>query len=243
MSGAALRTDAAPPQNAVASPSGGGLVIDGRRYVVPGVNVVSWLDDPTRAPKVTDGWRRGASKVEGFVLHTSRGKMAQVKPGARPSTKDEALALYQARTKRAVSWHLTVGTDGDVYQQADLSTWMCFHAETANGWTVGLELAQHDDDASLYQEQLDAMVAVVAVACEVLSIPKRVMVDAAGRPVLTPVPALVLKKHGGAREERFEGVLAHANLVPATIRGPGDCGPAPLEALLRAGFEGVPAPR
>lgn len=218
-----------------------GLVINGARYPVPGVNVTTWLDDPKRAPPVTDGYRREAEKVEAIVLHTSSGKLVGVKPGSRPCTLAESLAIYQARTERAVSWHLTIGTDGDVIQQCDLATWMAYHVETANGWTVGIELVQHPSDPSLYEVQLQAMVAVIKVAARALGIPPRVMVGADGSPIIAPVRALMLKKYGG-RDGRFRGVIGHSHLVPTTVRGPGDPGPEPFRALLAAGFEGFPSP-
>ena len=88
-------------------------------------------------------------------------------------------------------------------QQADLATWTCWHAGHANGWTVGVELVQHPESADLWTAQLDALVIVVAAISDALAIPRRVLVDAAGAPLLTPVRAL---------------------LSPAA-RGPGDPGP------------------
>jgi len=215
-----------------------GLVIDGRRVEVPGVNVCTWLDDPTRAPPITDGHRRDARAVEAFVLHTSKGRRAQVKPGSRPSNRAELLARYQSRTERDVSWHLTVDTDGDVLQQADLATWMCWHVEQANGWTIGAEMIQHEDDHSLWSVQIDAAVAVVAATCAALSIPRRVLVGPDGAPWVKPVPSLLMKKYGGPGGH-WGGVLGHCNLVPDTVRGPGDPGPGVFAALLAAGFEAV----
>lgn len=213
-----------------------GLVIEGKRHPVPGVRVITWLDDPKRAPKLTDGVRR-ASKVDGIVVHTSRGILVGVKPGSRASRMDDNLALYQTRAARAVSWHITIGTDGEVYQQEDLATWTAYHVETANHWTVGIELAQNSDDPSLYRVQLDAMVAVVSVACDAMGIPRRVLVSSPGVPLVSPVPSLTIRKYGGLGR-RFRGVLGHCHLVPPRVRGPGDPGPEPFAALLAAGFEG-----
>jgi len=220
----------------------GALVIDGRRVEVPGVNVVTWLDDPARAPKITDGSRRDASRVLAFCLHTSKGRRAQVKPGSRPSSRAELLARYQARTERDVSWHLTVDTDGDVLQQEDLATWMAWHVEEANGWTIGAELIQHEDDPSLWEAQIAAAVAVVAATCGALSIPRRVLVGPDGAPWTKPVPELLMRKYGGPGG-RWAGVLGHCQLVPADVRGPGDPGDGIFRALLAAGFEGVVVPQ
>lgn len=224
-----------------------GLVIDGALHPVPSTEVVTWLDDAKRAPPVTDGVRRKREKVQGICLHTSRGVDGGVlRSGARASTRAEALARYQASTEREVSWHLTIDTDGTVLQQADLATWMTWHAGHINGWTVGIELVQHPDSPDLWQSQLDALVAVCATISGVLSIPRRVMVDAAGLPILRPVRALLSEaarsRSGtplGGRAERWPGVVGHCQVVPAHVRGAGDPGPLPFNALRAAGWQGV----
>ncbi len=171
-----------------------GLVIAGVRVAVPGVRVTTWLDDPAVAPQVTDGRERPAGSVLALVMHTSRGRRSMVREGARPSDKGERLARYQARTKRSVSWHLTGDTDGEVFQQADLATWMAWHVEEANGWTLGYELVQHRDAPDLWRVQIDAAVAVCTAACAALHIPRRLFVGSDGKPWLQPVPAVLMAK-------------------------------------------------
>ncbi len=219
---------------------GGGLVIAGRRVPVHHVDVTTWVDDPKRAPPITDGSRRDAAKVQAFVFHTSRGRRAGVKSGARPSNRAELLARYQSRTTRSVSWHLTIDTDGTVLQQADLAHWAAWHAESANGWTIGAELVQHEDDPSLWEAQLAAAVGVCSAACAALGIPRRVLVGPDGNPWVRPVPELLLRKYGGP-ETRWAGVLGHCHLVPPSVRGPGDPGEAVFRALLAAGYAAVSA--
>lgn len=221
---------------------GGGLIIAGRRVPVHHVDVVTWQDDPRTAPPITDGRERPAGSALAIVLHTSRGRRAKVRDGARPSDRGERLARYQARTARKVSWHLTGDTDGQVFQQADLDTWMAWHVEEANGWTVGYELVQHDDDPSLWRVQIDAAVAVVSATCDALKIPRRLFVGPDGEPWTRPVPELLMKKYGGPGV-RWAGVLGHCQLVPDDVRGPGDPGDAIFRALLAAGFEGVVVPQ
>lgn len=211
-----------------------GLVINSRRVAVPGVNVVTWLDDAKRAPPVTDG-RARTKPPTAVCLHTSRGQRGAVRPGSRPSSRAETLALYQSRTARQVSWHLTIDTDGDVLQQADLVTWMCWHATHANGWTVGIELVQHPDTGDLWQVQVDAAVQVVTAICDTLGIPKRVPVDAEGAPIQGTVQAWQEASEGGA-QGAWAGVLGHRHLT--CNRGPGDPGDSIFRALLKAGFAG-----
>jgi hypothetical protein len=206
------------------------MIVDGKRIAVPGVNVTTWLDDPKRAPRVTDGATRKVPPCA-VVLHTSRGVRGGVREGSRPSTLAETLALYQARTAREVSWHITVDTDGDVLQQADASTWTCWHAGRANAWSVGIELVQAPDTGDLWRVQVDAAVRVVDALCGALSIPRRVPVTPSGRPVVGVVAGWV------ASSVRWAGVIGHRNLT--SDRGPGDPGDAIFDALLAAGFEGA----
>lgn len=221
---------------------GGGLIVAGRRVPVHHVDVTAWVDDPDVAPRVTDGRERPAGSALAIVMHTSRGRRARVRDGARPSDKGERLARYQARTKRSVSWHLTGDTDGGVIQQADLDTWLAWHVEEANGWTIGYELVQHKDSPDLYRAQIDAAVAVVSAICDALKIPRRLFVGPDGAPWLKPVPELLMKKYGGPGG-RWAGVLGHCQLVPDDVRGPGDPGDGIFRALLAAGFEGVVVPQ
>lgn len=215
-----------------------GLIINGHRVSVPGVRVVTWEDDP-RAPRVTKGSRRDPSAVTAVVLHTSRGRTGRVVPGSRESDKAMRLARYQARTSRQASWHLTVGADGTVIQQADLATFTTWHASQANGWSVGIELAQDSDTPDLTRAQVDACVAVVRAICEALNIPPWVPARHHGESwsvESAPVKAWQPRKQGG-ESRQARGVIGHRNLT--TNRGAGDPGDGIFLALLAMGFAGV----
>lgn len=224
------------------------LILDGALVEVPGVtDLATWESDPSRAPPITDGKARDRSKVRAVLLHTTRGRRgARLREGARPSTRAEALARYQATTTRDVSWHLTIDTDGTVLQSADPARWMAWHAGHANGWTVGIEIVQHPDSPDLWTVQIAAVVAVVGVLCDAFAIPRRVLVDAVGSPWMQPVQRLLSPlardragKLLGGKGERWGGVLGHCHVVPDHVRGPGDPGDLPFRALLDAGWEGV----
>ena len=214
------------------------LIVAGRRVEVPGVKVTSWLDEPKRVPQVRDG-RVRATTPTAVVLHTSRGVPGVIRPGARASGVAEALARYQASTERDVSWHLTIDTDGEVLQSCDVSTWMAWHASSANGWTIGIELAQHPDSGDLWSAQIDALAATCDVLCKELRIPRCLPVEGNGKPVVGPVVAWQERSEGG-RGERFVGLVGHRNLT--RNRGPGDPGDAVMTALLGRGYVGVVAP-
>ena len=213
-----------------------GLVVDGRRVPVPGVDVVTWLDDPSRCPAVTRGDRRRAADVTAVMLHTSRGRRGAIAEGRRSSDKAARLARYQTRTARKVSWCITIGAQGEVYQQCDAALLATWHAGVANPYTVGIELAQDEGTPDLTRAQVDAAVAVVRALCLALGVPLRVPVRADGSPVDAPVRAWQPRSQGG-EALRFAGVGAHRNVT--TRRGKGDAGDPIIQALLAAGFAGA----
>ena len=219
---------------------GEGLIINGRRVPVPGVRVVTYLDDPVRCPRVTKGSARPASAATAVMLHASRGRSGVVVPGSRESDKAAKLVRYQVRSERDASWCITIGSAGDVWQQCDAATFATWHATVANQWSVGLELAQTADTPDLTQAQVDACVAVVRVLCEALRIPLRVPVvghDGDSWSVCNkPVRAWQSRKQGG-EARAVSGVLGHRNVT--TSRGKGDPGDGVFLALLASGFAGV----
>jgi hypothetical protein len=213
--------------------SAGGLIVDGVRVPVPGVRVTTWVDDPKRAPPITDG-RALPAKPRAFVWHTSKGILCRtLAPAAIPSTMAETLALYQSRTDREVSWHLTVDTDGDVLQQADPARWMCWHAGGANAWSLGAELVQRDATGTLTAPQIRAAADVTDAACAALAIPRRVLVGPDGAPWIRQVKDLQSSKAGG-RALTWAGVIGHVHLT--TDRGPGDPGPLIFAELISRGY-------
>ena len=239
---------------AVTQPAPGGLVINGARVAVPGTRVVTWLDDPRRAPPITDGSRRGVDECIAVVWHTSKGILCrEALPDPVPSTLAETLALYQSRTEKEVSWHITVYTDADVLQQADLERWTAWHAGWTNGWTWGGEMVQRDARGQLTRPQIVAAANVTDAACAAMEIPRRVLVGADGRPWTGPVldlvsPRAIHYKTGkslGGRGKTWAGVLMHAHVShrsagdgkgKGTGRGPGDCGPLLMAELIARGY-------
>ena len=205
------------------------LVIDGQRIETPGLETISWHDDP-KVPRVTDGRRRVPQSARAIVLHTVHGKLGGLSDAPSvPSDRAERYARYQASTTRDVSWHLTVDTDGTVVQSADVASWTCWHATAVNGWTVGVEMVQ-EADGTLYRPQLAAVVALCDLLCARLGIDRRVPARA-GVPIVGVVPRLT--GHDGP----WSGVFGHRNQT--TNRGPGDPGSHVFLALLAAGYAGV----
>ena len=205
------------------------LIIDGQRIETPGLETISWLDDPA-VPRVKDGRRRVPQSARAIVIHTVHGKLGPLSdvPSA-PSVRAERYARYQAGTAREVSWHLTVDTDGTIVQSADIAAWTCWHATSVNGWTIGIELVQ-ESDGTVYRPQLAAVVALCDLLCARLGIERRVPARA-GVPIVGVVPRLT------GTDGPWSGVFGHRNQTRQ--RGPGDPGSAVFLALLAAGYAGV----
>jgi hypothetical protein len=205
------------------------LVIDGQRVETPGMQTISWLDDPA-VPRVKDGRRRVPQSARAIVIHTVHGKLGRVADApSAPSVRAERYARYQAGTAREVSWHLTVDTDGTIVQSADIAAWTCWHATAVNGWTVGIELVQ-EADGTVYRPQLAAVVALCDLLCARLGIERRVPARG-GVPIVGVVPRLT------GTDGPWSGVFGHRNQTRQ--RGPGDPGSAVFLALLAAGYAGV----
>jgi hypothetical protein len=205
------------------------LIIDGQRVETPGLETISWLDDPA-VPRVKDGRRRVPQSARAVVLHTVHGKLGPLSDvPSVPSVRAERYARYQAGTAREVSWHLTVDTDGTIVQSADIAAWTCWHATAVNGWTVGIELVQ-EADGTVYRPQLAAVVALCDLLCARLGIERRVPARG-GVPIVGVVPRLT------GTDGPWSGVFGHRNQT--RNRGPGDPGSSVFLALLAAGYAGV----
>ena len=215
--------------------AGEGLIIDGRRVPVPGVRVVTWLDDP-RVPKAVHGGPREASAVTGSVAHTSRGKRAGVTRDKGSAAKGLRVARYLGRKNgRKVSAHAVIAGDGTVYQLADLARWKCNHAGTVNEATFGVEVAQDDGDPSLTRAQVAAFVAVMVAAHDAMGLVKQIPMER-GEHVIGDVRAWLSPKSGGEGKV-FAGCAGHRNT--SASRGENDPGTPLMEALRPAGFVGV----
>ncbi len=211
------------------------LVLDGRKIETPGLETVSFLDDP-KVPRATDHNPRELPIVGG-LLHTVSGKRGPIRPGGKPSSRDFTYAVYQAHTERDVSWDATGDTDGSTTISNDPARRYTWHAgaPAVNRQTIGIEQVQ-DADGAQYEVQIRAEVQLIELYCTHLFLPRRTPVDQDGKP------------YAGLLDERlFAGIYGHRNLWTLTKKGErttmkpwGDPGDAIFNALLAAGFEAVP---
>lgn len=217
------------------------IVLNGLKIATPGLETVSWLDDP-HVPQATDGSPR-TKWIRAIVLHTVHGKIGALKAGFKASTRAEAYAKYQANTSRDVSWDYTIDTDGTIIVSNDPLKKFTWQATSVNPFTLGIEFVQ-DDDGAVYSGQMDAGVKFLDFLTRELAkaghpVPRCVPVTAEGKPVKAegkPVKGVIPRIAKADTAASVCGIYGHRNQT--TNRGPGDPGDHIFNALLAAGYKG-----
>lgn len=209
-----------------------GVVLGGVEYEVPGLPVVSYLQDPSIALKVGEDGRRRDSKAEvrWIMLHTTRGKRRKkVFPGLAPAGPlAENNAKYWRRARSQAGTQLLVDQDATGVCTADVLLVTAYGAPKRNADAVHIEVAEgYDEDdpehvGTLYAGQLDAAADLAWWLSIALGIPWQTQWPHVGQ-----VPFLM------GPTGREGGVICHFNADPN--RGPGDCGPELIERLLDRG--------
>jgi hypothetical protein len=205
------------------------IVLGGVRYDTPGLESISWLDDPSvpRTDKTTP--RSGA--IRAIVFHTTSGLVGPLRPGSEPSTRAEHFAHTQATDSREASWDFTVDTDGTVVQSNDPVRQFTWHANQVNPYTLGIEMVQ-DSDGSTYEDQVTAAVRLADFLARELQLPRQIPWSNGG-PTVGVLQRLT--EAGGSGADVY-GAYGHRNVT--TNRGPGDPGDHIFEALYADGWEG-----
>lgn len=219
---------------------GSGIVLAGRQIQVPGISVVNYLDDPRLRLAPGDHRRRRADErawVHVVVLHTTAGipggkdlRPQLVRPGLGRSTGggQRVVASWTHDVGRPGGAHLVVDQDGTAYCCADLVLEAAYHAQLANGPSVGIEVVQGRAEADLYEGQLEAAAKLALWVC--LFLP-------------TPVQWQIPRGYSGSlrrfvdspRLDDYVGIVGHRDLTGE--RGRGDPGDAVMEELVRQGCE------
>jgi hypothetical protein len=200
----------------------------------PGLETISWLDDP-KVPRTTDTNPR-TLWIRAIVMHTVHGKVGRLLPGIKPSTRAETYAKYQANTSRNVSWDYTIDTDGTIVVSNDPIRRFTWHATDVNPYTVGIEMVQ-DDNGDLYEGQIAATVKFLDFLTRTLAdynhpIQRQVPMTTAGN----PVKGIIARITDDAAAKSVVGIYGHRNQT--SNRGPGDPGDYIFEALLKANYKG-----
>lgn len=209
------------------------LIVNGRRIPVPGVEVVSWFDDPTLRMTGQSGGPRPVSWVRCVVFHTTQGipggknyHPQWLLPGFGPKgTAAEANARYWALKGKGSGAHLVIDFDGQVICTADLVREQTWHATSVNAVSIGIEIVQRLD-GSMFAGQMETAVKVADVLARELGIQRQFHAPyRRGR--------IVNRFAVGARD--VVGFFGHRDQT--NTRGPGDPGDFVFQYLERAGYE------
>lgn len=234
-----LRSDDMPTPSKPRVPSkviqGTGVIFNGQRYIVPGLNVINYLDDPQlRLTMGEDGRvRRAGEPLELVVLHVTKGDKQEVLPGIGPSVGGKRIADHFRNDKdkdgkpHHGGAHFLVDRDMNVYQLADAGNEIAYNASltTVNNRSVSIE-NQQGPKGELNAEQLRACAILVRWLCIKAKIPFVYAWPYKGK----PIPALAKKDLGG-----IKGVIGHRD---SKNRGWGDPGDAVYSYVKLAG--GIP---
>jgi N-acetylmuramoyl-L-alanine amidase len=211
------------------------IVLNGEKVATPGLETVSWLDDP-KVPLTKDVNPR-TQWLRAIVMHTVAGKVGKLLPGfSKPSTRAESYAKYQANTSRDVSWDYTIDTDGTIVASNDPIKFYTWQATSVNPFTLGIELVQ-EDNGDLYEGQISVAVRFLDLLTRELSdrghpIQRQVPMSLNG----TPVKGVISRIANAETAKQVVGVYGHRNQT--SNRGAGDPGDFIFDALLKAGYKG-----
>lgn len=209
-----------------------GVIIGSKNEDLPGIEVISWLQDRELRLSPEDRRPRRGGPPHSIVLHTTKGipggtnhTPQTILPGFGPSSAAGARTVnFWSHDGRGAGAHLIVDQDGQVYCCADLLTEATYHAHYANEWSIGIEIFQAAD-GSLRAGALERTV----LLCDALSlrfgfqrqVPRRYLGQASAR---------LLRDPGG-----WVGVMGHRDVD--NNRGRGDPGDAIFDLLRAAGYE------
>jgi hypothetical protein len=211
-----------------------GLIIDGKKVPVPGLEVANYEDDPRLKLEVPEDGRRRTERVQLVVLHTTKGipggkdrRPQLLLAGAGPDSNAEArVAKFWSTTDKQSGAHIVIDFDRSVGCLADLAQVCAFHAKAMNQRGVGIEIYQ-GSKAELYMGQLEATADVVDVITAAFGIQRQIPDRYRGAPVT--------RLATGGRD--CWGVVGHRD--GDDNRGLGDPGDAIFDVLAARGYERV----
>jgi hypothetical protein len=214
----------------------GTLVVGGKELQTP-FDTVTFLDNPQCKLGPRSVRKRGSDEQKGLcgiIVHTTGGipggkdlRPQVLKSGAGPSTNagPKYASMWQTDLSKFGGAHCLVDFDGKVYQCCDLLLDAAYHAELANGRTIGIEVCQDRSDAGLYEIQVKSNVKLVSWLTAQFGIQRQICkLPYEGKPVDCLAGKLT----------RY-GVFGHRNLT--SKRGSGDPGDYLLQALSNANYE------
>lgn len=213
-----------------------GVIINGKRELVPGLQVTNWLDDPVLRLRRGEDFRvRRTTWIRQVVLHTTKGipggndlRPQKIRPGLGPFTNaGEACSRWWSKSPEAAGAHLVVDFDGQVSCCVDLQTEAAHHARHANDTSIGIEIYQ-GRDAEMYEGQLDLVVRLVDFLTRRFGIQRQIPHQYVG-----PIHRLMDPQE----IQDVVGVVGHRDLD--NRRGRGDPGNRIMNLLGMAAYEPI----
>lgn len=147
-----------------------GILYNGTLYQVPGVTVLSPGDRPWVKMSTHDYAPRETTWIRQITIHTTQGKIANIKPGVGPGRGDERTATAWFENPEPGGAPIVIGADGEVVCLIDIGKSAAFHATTVNPWSVGIEIVQ-DPNGTIYEVELEVCTKIVLFLCDLLGIP------------------------------------------------------------------------
>jgi hypothetical protein len=206
--------------------SASGLIIAGRKVLVPGLTIINSTDAAWCQLRPGDYRMRQTRWVRGVVAHSTGGNWPMpIVDAPGPGGECERYADIWATDPAHSAAHLVVDSRGTVACLADLQYVCAYHATSVNDVAIGIELAQMRDN-TMHRATIDAGARLIRGICDAMGIPFQVCsTPYANR----PIDRLV---RGGAD---CVGIYGHRD--QSDQRGRGDPGDAIYEALLALGAE------
>lgn len=201
-------------------------VFNGERFEVPGVPIISWLDDP-RALKTAKTNPR-TQRISMIVSHVTSGTPTVVTPGAGPASTNpfyySSDAALNTRTDNP-SWDATIRRDGVVLWHNDPATAFTWHAMSVNPRSIGIEM-ETSADGKIYQIQIDHFVKLAQALTRMAGIQEQI-------PWYNGAPDRRVIPRIAAGGQDVTGVVGHRNQTDQKS----DPGDPVFQALAAAGFE------
>jgi hypothetical protein len=159
-----------------------GLLIDGKRVLVSGVNIIGPHDAAWSHLDPGDCKPRLIRPVQLILHKTIADDPELVLEGAGPFEDARLTAEYWQKDSKHSGAHLVTGDDGTVACLADLVRVEAYHATVSNLYSIGFE-TREKPGGGVYQAALDATVRVTLAICEHLGIQLQVPRDYNGHPL------------------------------------------------------------
>jgi hypothetical protein len=223
-----------------------GLVLAGKRVLMPGFNITNFLDNPHLHLASGDVRRRSPWEQEGIhliVMHTTGGipggkdlRPQVIIPGTGLSSNagERIVSSWSLDTDRPGGAALIIDFDCEIYCCTDLILEAAYHAKAANGCSVGIEIVQ-GKNAELYSKQLATAAKFTVALCKILPTPIQLQIP-------LPYQAKPIKRFVDSQKTNrplFDvvGIVGHRDLTSS--RGEGDPGDAIMKALSDRGCQSM----